>query len=231
MTAFNIQITISLLRDAASARFFIGKNMINEACAKAYCSEDISLIENYQAAIADKTQMWECHHWLECVNGIYTSPAELKKKGLYKNRPASELIFLTKAEHKKIHNNDPLIKKKSSEVNKGKKLSDETKQKIREAHLGKKFSEERRKHLSEAMKGKNLGRPPWNKGKKLSEETKIKMREVKKGKKFSDEHKKRLSDSNKGKNLGKHFWNNGSICISSKEQPGPDFIRGRLIQN
>ena len=40
--------------------------MINEKKAKLYCSEDISLIENYQAAIADKEKMWDIHHRREC---------------------------------------------------------------------------------------------------------------------------------------------------------------------
>ena len=29
------------------------------------CCEDISLIENYESAISDKTEMWDCHHRLE----------------------------------------------------------------------------------------------------------------------------------------------------------------------
>ena len=40
--------------------------MINEKCAKRYCSDDISLIENYQAAISDEEKMWDIHHRREC---------------------------------------------------------------------------------------------------------------------------------------------------------------------
>lgn len=37
--------------------------MINEQRKLAYyCSGDITEIENYTEAIADKTQTWECHH-------------------------------------------------------------------------------------------------------------------------------------------------------------------------
>lgn len=36
--------------------------MVNEKYAKSYCKEDISKIENYDKAIADTTQTWECHH-------------------------------------------------------------------------------------------------------------------------------------------------------------------------
>ena len=79
--------------------------MINEKCAKCYCSEDISLIENYQQAIADQTRMWDTHHRRECdENGrtLFTHK-QLKEMGLYLNRPASELIFVTKSMHKKLH--------------------------------------------------------------------------------------------------------------------------------
>ena len=42
------------------------KFMINEKKAKRYCYEDISLIENYHQAIADKEKMWDVHHRREC---------------------------------------------------------------------------------------------------------------------------------------------------------------------
>lgn len=75
--------------------------MIQEINANAYCKEDISLIENYYVAIKD-TEMWECHHrteiWWNC------SKQELIDNECYYNRPAKELIFLTKAEHRSIHN-------------------------------------------------------------------------------------------------------------------------------
>ena len=64
-----------------------------------YCCEDISLIENYEQAANDKTQIWHCHHRL----GVKLSAAELIEFGLYWNRPASELIFLTPSEHHLIH--------------------------------------------------------------------------------------------------------------------------------
>lgn len=77
--------------------------MINERCAKSYCSEDISLIENYALAIVDNTQTWDCHHRGEILPCGRFSPNDLTKFGLYFNRPASELIFLTKAEHTRLH--------------------------------------------------------------------------------------------------------------------------------
>ena len=73
--------------------------MINERCAKAYCSEDPSLIENYALAVADTTQTWVCHHIL----GEQYSKKYLKDNGLYESRPACELRFMTHAEHQILH--------------------------------------------------------------------------------------------------------------------------------
>ena len=79
--------------------------MINEYCAKRYCSEDISLIENYHQAIADKERKWEIHHRRECDNEGRTlfTHKQLKEMNLYFDRPAEELIFVTRAMHKKMH--------------------------------------------------------------------------------------------------------------------------------
>ena len=77
--------------------------MINEYYAKAYCCEDISLIENYKLAVNDNTQTWDCHHRGEVLQCGRFSIDDLKKFGLYYNRPAAELIFLTPAEHNRLH--------------------------------------------------------------------------------------------------------------------------------
>lgn len=60
-----------------------------------YCCEDISRIENYEEALRDENSLWVCHHRKECENGIYKSSEQLKQEGLYNDRPASELIFLS----------------------------------------------------------------------------------------------------------------------------------------
>lgn len=73
--------------------------MINEYCAKKFCCEDPSLIENYALAIADTTQTWCCHHIL----GEQYSKKYLKDNGLYLNRPACELRFMTYADHNALH--------------------------------------------------------------------------------------------------------------------------------
>lgn len=70
--------------------------------AWAFCKDDISKIENYDKAIGDKYQCWDCHHrteiWWNCTS------QELIDNECYYHRPAKELIFLTHGEHSKLHN-------------------------------------------------------------------------------------------------------------------------------
>lgn len=72
---------------------------------KAYCSEPLSHIENYDKAVADDEHVWVCHHRAEVLPcGRYTV-AQLQKHGLYWHRPASELIFLRRDVHTRLHRN------------------------------------------------------------------------------------------------------------------------------
>ena len=114
--------------------------MINEEYAKTYCCEDLRLIENYELAINDHTQTWECHHRREIFPCGRFSRDDLKKFGLYYNRPASELIFLTPTAHRQLHK-------------KGVQLSEEHKKAIGEAHKGVPLSEVRKKAISDGLKG------------------------------------------------------------------------------
>ena len=79
--------------------------MLNEKMAKRYCSEDISLIENYREAISDEKRTWDIHHRRESDSEGRTlfTRKQLKEIGLYFNRPASELIFVTRSMHWKLH--------------------------------------------------------------------------------------------------------------------------------
>lgn len=85
----------------------------------------------------------------------------------------------------------------------------ETKQKISEGNKGKKLSQETKDKISKSK----IGMPSWNKGlkcsietinkiklakKNISEETKLKMSISAKNKKLSLEHKQKISDSLKG---------------------------------
>ena len=118
--------------------------MINEQCVKAYCCEDPSLIENYALAIADTTQTWICHHIL----GEQHSKQYLKENGVYLNRPACELRFVTRADHQSLHHKGvprPDLK--------GVPKSEEHKQAISDALKGVPLSEEHKQKLSDAQKG------------------------------------------------------------------------------
>ena len=102
--------------------------MIDEYRAKRYCKDDISKIENYDKAIADSTQVWDCHHrteiWWNCTK------KELIENECYYNRKACELIFLTHAEHARLHN-------KGNTYRIGKIHSEETRRKMSESRKGK----------------------------------------------------------------------------------------------
>ena len=133
--------------------------MINEKYAKKYCRDEISKIENYEKAIADKTQTWVLHHRLELtLDGEFAlSRDQLKMHDMYYNRPYYELIFLTRADHRRLHgiNMSDETRRKISEAKKGKKLapfSEERRRKMSESHKGKVLSDETRRKLSEAAK-------------------------------------------------------------------------------
>ena len=173
--------------------------MISKRSAKAYCKDDISLIENYDKAIADTTQLWHCHHRRETI----FSRKDLIEIGEYYNRPACELIFLTPFEHQRLHHL-------------GKHPSEETRKKMSEANKGKNnpmfgkppwikgkhLSEETRKKMSESKKGKNH---PFF-GKQHSEKTRRKMSKA---------------------HIGKHWYNNGVISVLARECPD-GFVKGRI---
>ena len=210
--------------------------MISKLSAKAYCREDISLIENYDKAVSDTTQLWHCHHRRETI----FSRKDLIEIGEYYNRPACELIFLTPFKHIRLHQL-------------GKNVSEETCQKMSEAHKGKNLSAETRLKMSKARKGKHrsaetrLKMSEAHKGKHRSAETRKKMSEAHKGKHRSAETRKKISESHKGKpswmkgkhhseetlkkmseaRKGNHWYNNGVKSILAKTCP-EGFVPGRL---
>ena len=147
--------------------------MINERQARKFCKEDLSKIKNYAKAIADTTQVWDCHHmtetWWNC------SKQELIDNECYYNRKACELIFLTRAEHNRLHNKgltrSEETRRKLSETLKGHTVSEETRRKMSEANKGRARSDETRRKISESLKGENN---PFF-GKHHSEESRKKM--------------------------------------------------------
>ena len=181
---------------------------------KQYCKEP-EKIENYQLAKKDNFKGWECHHRLETHTSdgkrrlVDIGYKELIALGMYYNRPAEELIFLTTREHNAIR-----------------KVSAETRNKIREAkkgnkyHLGKRHSEEAKKKMREAHKGKHP-----------TDETRNKMREVNKGEKnpmYGKHHTDEARRKMRKAQTGKHWYNNGEKEAFSKECP-EGFVPGRLL--
>ena len=111
------------------ARFYPNTEKQIEKC---YCINP-KQIENYAFAISDDKHMWDCHHRLETrfsdgalrPKNAQLSKAELIALGMYYNRPAEELIFLTRSEHLKEH-----------QSTKGNKWTDEQREKHSEIMKG-----------------------------------------------------------------------------------------------
>lgn len=174
--------------------------MISEN-VKTYCSEDPSLIENYELAIADKTQTWHCHHRAEILPCERYSQAQLDKYGLLEHVPASQLIFLTKAEHSRLH---------------GRNRTSSTLKKLSKAALGNKWG-----LGNKSMTGKKHSQQT----KDLMSRQRLGNQHAK-GKhwRWSIESRKNVSNSLKGL----YFWNNGQVNCRSRTCPGPEWIRGMV---
>lgn len=73
-------------------------------------TNEIDKIENYTLAKNDIFNGWVIHHRLETHNSdgvmrdIEITPEELKALNMYFNRPAKELIFLKRNQHRAVHN-------------------------------------------------------------------------------------------------------------------------------
>ena len=206
-----------------------------------YLEGDITKIENYKLALADKDIVWHCHHRRELVPDRKTA-IELIEMGLYFNRPPEELVFLTPEEHMRLHGigqNNPMSGKSSWE-----KCTTEQRK-------------DRSRRFSISMKGKNAGKTFWTDGIKTvfavecppgfvkkrftrSAETRMKMSKVSKGRKMSDEAKKKIAKARKGTRLsaelktklseklaGMLWWNDGSRNARSKDCPGEGWSRGK----
>lgn len=85
---------------------------------KKYC-KDYTRIENYEEAVNDPSQIWVCHHIL----GEILSKEQLIDHDFYYDVPPCMLKFVTKREHRQIHQN-------------GKNLSKKTCKKISESQKG-----------------------------------------------------------------------------------------------
>ena len=115
--------------------------MINEKKVKRFY-KDYTKIENYEEAVKDTTQTWECHHIL----GEILTRQQLQDHDFYYDVPPCMLKFVTGVEHRRLH------QKGKQSPRKGVTLSEEIRRKMSEAHQN--ISKEHRKKLSEAHKGK-----------------------------------------------------------------------------
>lgn len=75
--------------------------------AKEYCRDDITRIPGYADALKSP-QRYEIHHIFELtINGEYAkSHKELKRLGLYYQRPYFELQWISLSEHRSMHNSN-----------------------------------------------------------------------------------------------------------------------------
>lgn len=165
-----------------------------------YCKEYWE-IENYELAIADDVRVWDCHHRLEIQEDKIMSQQDLLDAGLLWNRPASELIFLTRAEHTRLHKTtgnfkqETLDKTKASlkghtPWNKGEKMSDESRKKMSDAWIKRReipISEDTRKKMSLAHKGRTYS--PLAKCKYIDEEGTIHMMDASNAKRWHPDWK------------------------------------------
>lgn len=133
--------------------FLINKRVFITKYKQCFCSTP-ELIENFEEANNDASQVWECHHRLETHNSdgerrlVDITKKELIALGMYNHRPPEEFIFLTGKGHARLH----YAGKPSSR--KGKRLSDTTREKLR--HIDKSYTktEEYRKNMSKAVSAK-----------------------------------------------------------------------------
>ena len=86
--------------------------MVNVRHAEKYCCEDISLIENYNKAVASN-EKWDVHHKL----GLWFKKQWLIDNGFYYDQRSEMLVFIKHDEHRILHHT-------------GKHLSKETKRKM-----------------------------------------------------------------------------------------------------
>lgn len=177
--------------------------MIDEKMVSKYCSESIHLIENYDSAISDTTQTWDCHHRWETDLGF--SRKELIDMDEYYGVPADKLIFLTKEEHQRLHAYNRVD-------------SEETRMKKSKSHIGNTIrlgisqSEESRKKISESLK------EYWktNSHYEVTEDIRKKMSEsckeywkTHKSYERTEENRQKMRDWRKGK----HWYTNGKTNV------------------
>lgn len=144
-----------------------------------YCFEDVEKIEGFIPVDSRQFKM-VIHHRLEShdesgkLRSRFLTVKQLKLAGLYYNRPAAELIWMTDSEHKKLHQQDLTYQENLQNMslnNVNRICKETTKQKLRTKATGRQHSETTKRKISE-----------YNKGKRLSENVKQKISKTLKGK-------------------------------------------------
>lgn len=141
--------------------------MVNFDRIKLFCEGDFTKIENFWVAYNDGTQMYEIHHRRETDDN--KSRKQLQEEELYFKRPPDELIFLTKAEHAKLHNS--LIKHQNKMTAEERSLAAKKAYQTRirngssttPPNKGIPMSDEQKAKVSAARKGKGTGPSPLKK--------------------------------------------------------------------
>lgn len=158
-----------------------------------YC-KNLEAIENFELASAAESG-YVIHHRLEThtsdgvKRAVALTSSELKALGMYYDRPAEELIFMTHGEHRLLHNNDAVrlqrmratmhsseyrnngMWKKGQEAwNKGLSMKDESRQKVKESLASNPNSRQNRaRRLAKLYHEDNKGLT-WNQFQKLYKE-------------------------------------------------------------
>lgn len=185
--------------------------MIHEQNANAFCGEDISNIENYEQAADDKTQTWDCHHRAEVLPCGRFGVDDLKKFGLYFHRPASELVFLTRADHLSLHFT-------------GCRRSGETRAKISETRKERIASGEIAVDTSACHTQESSAKISA----KAKERYKDRENHPMYGRRQSEESRRKSSLTHLAKRL--HWWTDGKTSVQSKDCPGKGWSRGRKMK-
>ncbi len=143
--------------------------------------------------------MWVCHHRKETDEN--KTQKQLIKLGLYYQRPANELIFLTSKDHHRLH----------GAWNKGMKKEDY-------------FTEDGFDRLKQ--KASHPGRLNGMYGYKWSDEQRKRMSQSQLNRNFNWDEDARLKMSKE--RTGEKWWNNGIANKRARECPDKDWKRGRL---
>lgn len=160
--------------------------MISNSNVKYICKHR-ELVENYDEAMLDDTQMWDLHHRLEThfsdgserPSNAFLSKEELISLNMYWHRPPEELIFLRKSDHYKLHGKNEQSRRN---ISLGKGGTGILKSKIAIIKLSNYWDSYIEYYTSIYYKhSEHERRVKTTKGRVLSEETKLKMSQAAKG--------------------------------------------------